>query len=469
MHRVPEVFDCWFESGAMPYASELIYSDFTIGPDTSREELRRHIQFPADFIAEGIDQTRGWFYTLMVLGAALYNESPFKNVAVNGIILAEDGQKMSKRLKNYPDPMSIIDKYGADALRFYLLSSPAIRGESLNFSEKGVDEIYKKVILISFNVLRFWRTYADAKLKIQIKNLKLDNILDQWIVARLGQLVMSVTESLDKYEIDRACREIPLFVDDLSTWYLRRSRDRFKEVESPSGDDRDQQQAIATLGFVLQEFSKIIAPIMPFLAEHLYRETGGELESVHLAEWTDGEKYEERVDILEQMAVVRQIVEIGHRLRAEAGVKVRQGLGKLKIKNEKLKITIKNSKILLELISDELNVKEVELTETLPTEEGWISADDIALYTVVDAELKEEGLVRELTRQINNLRKQQGLTIEDRVIVEYTTESVELAAIIEKNKDELGKNVLASQIIAKENDGEKIKIEEEEIIVRLIK
>ncbi|MEK7149869.1 MAG: class I tRNA ligase family protein, partial [Patescibacteria group bacterium] len=213
MKRIPDVFDCWFESGAMPYAQAHY-------PFENKKKFENN--FPAEFIAEGIDQTRGWFYTLLVLSTGLFGKSAYKNVVVNGIVLAEDGQKMSKRLKNYPDPTEIISKYGADAMRLYLLSSPAVRGENLNFSEKGVDELYKKTILRLWNVFNFYNTYADKKSKNN-KTSKSKNVLDKWIVSRLNQLISEVSKAMDKYELDRAAKPLSEFVDDLSTWYLRRS------------------------------------------------------------------------------------------------------------------------------------------------------------------------------------------------------------------------------------------------------
>jgi isoleucyl-tRNA synthetase len=515
MRRIKEVFDCWFESGSMPYASEIMFSDYQLAQDTSREDILKHINFPADFIAEGIDQTRGWFYTLMVLGVGLYNQSPFKNVIVNGIILAEDSQKMSKRLKNYPDPNKIIDKYGADAMRFYLMSSPAVRGESLNFSEKGVDEVYKKVVLLCLNVLSFWKMYADAKseiknqkskcppamlckakragnskCKIEFKIQNLEHILDKWILARLNELIGAVTESLDSYEIDKACRPIIKFVNDLSTWYLRRSRGRFKEENQKSKiknqnviqNAKCENTAVEVLGYVLLELSKIVAPICPFLAEHIYQNVKCQMlnvksnpnvkcqimESVHLESWPKVMKHEtwnmEQKKLLNSMMMVRTICEIGHSLRAEAGIKVRQILRKYQISNIKYQI----SNDLLDLIKDELNVKEVKFVDKLPAGKGWISKDGVALYTVIDQELKEEGIVRELTRQINFLRKRQGLTIEDQVRLEYATESEELRQIIKTNKQELKKVVLAKEIVRNNGlEGEKLKVEGDEIVVRL--
>jgi len=457
MERIPEVFDCWFESGSMPYASEFMFSDYDLDAQTSRSDLLQQINFPADFIAEGIDQTRGWFYTLLVLGVALYDKSPFKNVIVNGVVLAENGQKMSKRLKNYPDPMELVAKYGADSLRFYLMSSPAVRGESLNFSEKGVDEVYKKLILLSLNILRFWKIYyKNSKLKIKMSKLRTQegfNILDKWILARLNQLIAKVTKSLDNYQIDKACRPIIDFVNDLSTWYLRCSRNRFKGTES--------KQVIKVLGYVLQEFAKVIAPVCPFLAEHLYQNVNSAsfqdqklglateeklkiYQSVHLEKWPEfsDQKIKDNQELLNSIEKARQICEIGHSLRDQAGIKLRQPLRKCQILNIKYQ-TLDN---LLDLIKDELNVKNIEIVKKLPKGKAWINKDGVALFIEIDQSLKQEGLVRELTRKINYLRKKQGLTINDQVFLEYNTESDQLKQTIKKYQDKLKQAVLAKQI-----------------------
>ena len=473
MQRVEYVFDCWFESGAMPYASELVFSDYKITNETTKEELRKHIAFPSDFIAEGTDQTRGWFYTLMVLGVALYNESPFKNVIVNGIILAEDGQKMSKRLKNYPDPQVIMDKYGADAMRFYLMSSPAVRADSLNFSEKGVDEVYKKVILLTLNVVNFWKMYAD---ELRITNYKLPitntHILDQWIMERLHQLIEAVTKALDDYEIDKACRPVVDFIDDLSTWYVRRSRERFKN------EGEDKETAIATLEFVLREFSKLIAPITPFLAEHVYEAVGGGKESVHLEKWPSIEHQESSIknqeDNLDAMRLVRKICETGHRFRALSNVKVRQPLGIIEFEYV-VPPTLtgvwggKDSEYIA-LIQNELNVKEVKFVQELSVGKGWVQEEDVAIYTVIDDSLQDEGILRELTRQINNLRKKRGLSIQDIVGITYETSSLKIIEIIEKFDAELKKSVLAKSIQkGSTQEGDEADINGETLKIRFVK
>lgn len=395
MKRIKDVFDCWFESGSMPYAQ-------------SHYPFEHHLPFPAEFIAEGIDQTRGWFYTLLVLSTALFNKSAYKNVIVNGIILAETGQKMSKRLKNYPDPMEIVSRYGADALRLYLLSSPTVAAENLNFSEKGVDETYKKVVLRLWNVYKFYEMYA-GNLKAISYKLKATNALDRWILSRLEQLKQEVSNLMDKYELDKAVRPLADFVDDLSTWYIRRSRDRFKSYEAKPR--KDCKEAILTTRFVLLEFSKIMAPFMPFIAEAIYKEVNdqksivnGQL-SVHLENWPKPNKKLIDKKLLDLMAEIRRIASLALEARAKAGIKVRQPLQKLKVKREKGKV--KFNQDLLKILADEVNVKEVVFDNKIK--------DEIELDTKITPELKAEGQLRELTRIIQDLRKEAGYLPKDKI------------------------------------------------------
>ncbi len=394
--RIPEVFDCWFESGSMPYGQAHY-------PFENKNEFEKN--FPAEFIAEGIDQTRGWFYTLLVLSTALFNKPTYKNVIVNGIILAENGEKMSKRLKNYPDPMEIVDKYGADALRYYLLSSPAVRGEDLNFSEKGVDEVYKKVISRLWNVYKFYELYAGG-LKAKSSKLKAVNVLDKWILSRLEELKMEVSKWLDKYELDKAARPIADFIDDLSTWYIRRSRERFKT------EDNDKKATIMTTEFALVEFSKIIAPFMPFMAETIYQQLTTndqrqKTKSVHLEEWPKINK--ELIDkkLLEAMAEIRRIASLALEARAKVGIKVRQPLSELRIKNLKLM----GKKELLEILADEINVKNIVFDDKINPSAGG----EIELDTIITPELKIEGQSRDLVRIIQDLRKEAGFTPKDKI------------------------------------------------------
>jgi len=418
MKRITDVFDCWFESGSMPYGqAHYPFSQINTHRDADKcryisgnlcNYLRKSAPLPAEFIAEGIDQTRGWFYTLLVLSTALFNKPAYKNVIVNGIILSETGQKMSKRLKNYPDPMELVSKYGADALRLYLLSSPTVAAESLNFSEKGVDEIYKKVILRLWNVYKFYELYADKK-QIAKRKAQSANVLDRWILLRLEELKIAVSKSLDKYELDKAVRPIIDFVDDLSTWYIRRSRERFKN------EGQDKQKAILTTQLVLLEFCKIIAPFTPFIAEAIYKslitqdsklKTQNSL-SVHLENWPQIGKSlsanRQARKLLDAMAEVRKIASLALEARAKAGIKVRQPLQKLKIKNLKFKINGN----LLNILKDEINVKEIIFDQKIKNE--------MELDTKITPELKAEGQLRELARLIQNLRKKAGYLPKDQI------------------------------------------------------
>ena len=398
--RVPEVFDCWFESGSMPFASD--HYPF----EKENFDPKRLIGFspkgyPADFIAEGLDQTRGWFYSLIVLGTALFNKAPYKNVIVNGLVLASDGQKMSKRLRNYPDPMEVVEKYGADALRYYLLSSGVVHAEDLRFNERGVDEVSKKILLRLDNVRSFYDLYASTELPsigsgrrddtslARVWEVPSSHILDRWILSRLGELVRDTTEGFEKYELDAAVRPLAQFIDDLSTWYVRRSRERFK-----SGD----LGAVATLYRVLLTVAHVIAPAMPFFADDLYRRMkGGGKESVHLSEWPSSvNAAEDETRLLKDMVRIRALASAGLELRERAGIKIRQPLASFTVNVE-----LPND--LIEILRDELNVKEIK------------KGREIALDTRITPELKEEGLLREVIRKVQEQRKERGLNVSERV------------------------------------------------------
>jgi len=473
MHRIPEVLDCWFESGSMPYAQlhypfenkELIdcgkdsSTSSSLYSDSPWDDKPAACHFPAQFIAEGVDQTRGWFYTLMILSTALFDKPAFLNCIVNGIVLAENGEKMSKRLKNYPEPDLIIDKYGADSLRYYLLTSPVMKAEDICFSEKGVNEVYKKFITILLNILSFYKMYEDKTLPAKVDS---DNILDRWIIAKLQNLLIEVTKEMNNYDLVLASRPIQDFITDFSTWYLRRSRERFK-----GRDEDDKKQAFQILKYVLKELAKIIAPFTPFLAEKIYQDVDGPKESVHLENWP--EVQEKLIDktLLEKMEIVRKIVEAGLAARATAGIKVRQPLQKLKIKNLKLKI-----EEFEDLIKDELNIKEIKLVKDIKEEKGWQIVESeigkIALKVEITPKLRQEGLFRELVRQINALRKEMGLTIKDRVVINYESKDKELKEVIKKFNHDLARSVLADKI--KEEKGEKeLKIDNKAVRVKIVK
>ncbi len=438
--RVPDVFDCWFESGSMPYG-EVHYPFCNVGDEDIFQPksswFKKTKGFPADFISEGLDQTRGWFYSMIVLGVALFGKSPFKKVVVNGLVLAEDGQKMSKSKKNFPDPMIIVDKYGADALRYYLMSSPAVHAQDLCFSEKGVDEVTKKVINRLLNVVSFYEMYVDKSeilnSKSQIDTIKYSssqNMLDQWIVSRLNETILSVTNGLEVGEIDRAVRPFNDFVDDLSTWYLRRSRERFK------GDDVvDKESALETTKFVLHELTKLISPFMPFVAEEIYQRVIGVKESVHLESWPVAGKVDEK--LIGDMTVARELSSKGLEARTVAKINVRQPLQRLKVKVLMLKNA--NNFQLIDLIKDEVNVKEVVQDSSLEK--------DVELDLNQTPELKAEGEFRELLRKVQDMRKEKGLSVGDKAILIV---SIDLKNIIGKYENEIKKMAGISSI----EDGE---------------
>lgn len=425
MSRVPEVVDCWVESGSMPFA-ELHYP-------IDNQELFKN-RFPSDFVVEYIPQTRAWFYVMHVLSTIIFDQAPFRNVMTTGTVLAEDGSKMSKSKSNYPDPQLILDQYGADALRFYLLTSPVITGEDLNFSEKGVAEVNRKLSMILLNVKSFYRMYTSEKAPEQLPDSS--HPMDRWILALLSQTHAQVTAHMDKYNTVKAGRAIADFVTELSTWYVRRNRDRIKEASESS------QQALQVLGFILVETAKLLAPFMPYLAEHIYRDLTGK-ESVHLQAWS--QLAEPNTEILQDMNTARSLVELALSLRKDAGLKVRQPLAELQyvLPNENILHTD-----LEEIIKEELNVKLVNGTREVLARGGWIIKEDngfgVALDTTLTPELKQEGLARELERQIQDLRKKSGLQIGQLVDVYYTTTDPDLEAAMTKLIDR--KKLFANQV-----------------------
>jgi len=418
--RVPDVLDTWFDSGSVPFAS-LHY------PVENKNNLKKRL--PADFIGEAQDQTRAWFYYQHVLVGALFGMEAFKNCIVTGIVLAEDGKKMSKKLKNYPDPAQLMEKYGADAMRFYMLSSPVVQAENLSFSEKGVSEIANKNISRLYNVLSFYQLYRDGTLA----NDTSKNSLDVWIVSRLNGLIKDITEGYENYRVDLATRPLTDFIDEFSVWYLRRSRERFKE------DGEDKKDAIATLRYVLYSLSLLVAPAMPFFAEKIYQQikaSEGDIpESVHLCNWPTINKKKINTELEEKMNEVRDIVNSALAERIEKGIKVKQPLASLKIKNEKSKI--KNNDGLLNLIKDEVNVKEIIFDESI--------SNAVEIDTNISKELKEEGIVREIIRAVQDVRKKSELKPSDEILADFSGEE-KLISIIKNSKDYIAKEIKAKEV-----------------------
>lgn len=419
--RIPDVFDCWFESGSMPYA-QIHY------PFENKDLFEK--MYPADFVAEGLDQTRGWFYTLAVISNALFEKAPFENVLVNGLILAEDGKKMSKKLNNYPDPMLLIDKYGVDALRFYLLGSIVMNADNFNFSEKGVDEIYKKVLVLLYNVNNFYSLYKN----IEDKKTPSKNQLDRWIISRVNELNKIVEESYTNYNPIKACAEIRAFIEDLSTWYVRRSRDRFND------EDKDAKR---TLKEVLEITSKVIAPIMPFVAEMIYQNLGHKT-SVHLESWPKAEIKKIDKELETEMSQVREIVSVALRERDVKKIALKQPLSKITVFIEGKEKLEKYS----EIITEELNVKSVEF-KSPTSKEAKLS---IEFDTKITPELEAEGFARELTRAVQAERKNAGLVKEDRIELVIETDSdLPIKNYIDSIKEKVGASSLKLNIDSKKH------------------
>ena len=366
-HRTPEVLDCWFESGSMPYAQAHYMGEEVEKVGGGGEKKIENI-FPADFIAEGLDQTRGWFYTLMVLGTCLFDQSPYKNVIVNGLVLAEDGKKMSKRLKNYPDPNLMLDTYGADAIRLYMIYSPVVKAESLKFSENGVKQLMRDLLIPWWNAYSFFVTYAnvDGFGDKEVVYPESENVLDKWIVSSMETLIHDVTEAMDEYDLQKSVRPFVKFVEDLTNWYIRRSRRRFWK----SQNDGDKLCAYRTLRYVLVQLSKVAAPFTPFIAEEIYTNLKGESdpESVHLCDFPAANDAARQPALERAMAEVMTVVELGRRLRADNDLKVRQPLAAIKIAGIEMERSGGGGQwctdanlTLIDLITDELNIKKVEL------------------------------------------------------------------------------------------------------------
>ena len=436
MKRVPEVLDCWFDSGAMPFAQNPGF-----WKKLDEKQISTLIPYPADFICEAVDQTRGWFYSLLAISTLLGYGPSYQNVISLEHVLDAKGEKMSKSKGNVISAFEPIEKYGADSLRwyFYTVSGP---GEAKAFNLNDLKKMASRILML-YNIFEFYKLYADKKYAPINLNANTASILDKWILAKLNLLIKEVSQKMDTYDITAAARILDGFIGDFSQWYLRRSRDRF------SGEGGKVASQI--LGYVLINLVKLLAPFIPFTSEKLYLELarGKIKDSVHLEDWPEVSRRLINEEILSKMETVRGICEVGHALRARAGIKVRQPLKKLKIKNKKLKI----GEEFIHLIKDELNVKEVEFTDKLPDGNGWIISEEaeikLALSTKITPELKKQGLMRELTRYINALRKEAKLTKKDLVNVYFKTPSKELRDILVSEKKFFKSQTMTKDIIEK--------------------
>ncbi len=492
-HRTPEVLDCWFESGSMPYAQQHYMGGADGKPDL--ETFKDF--FPADFIAEGLDQTRGWFYTLMLLGTMLFGKSPYRNVVVNGLVLAEDGKKMSKRLKNYPDPTLMLDTYGADAIRLYMIYSPVVRAENLKFSENGVKQLLRDLLIPWWNAYSFFVTYANVD-GFHDKDVVVPdspNVLDKWICSSMETLIADVTAAMDAYDLQKAVRPFVAFIEDLTNWYIRRSRRRFWKSE----DDADKLHAYRTLRYVLVQLSKVAAPFTPFISETIYRNLRGENdpESVHLCDFPTARAGARDLKLEQEMAAVQAIVKLGRQLRVDNDLKVRQPLAKILVAGVDTKLD--------DLLLDELNIKAVEYIadetalcdvsfkanfKTLgktcgpkmkavaaaiaamtsfsgsATVEGFeLTAEDVlvtrkpkagmvvasegaivvGLETTLTPELVAEGLAREFVSHVQSMRKEADFEVTQRIVVTAEVDA-DVQAALTTHADYVKNETLATEL-----------------------
>jgi isoleucyl-tRNA synthetase len=388
MRRVGDVLDCWFESGSMPYAQNHY-------PFENKEFVESH--FPADFICEGLDQTRGWFYTLVVIGAALFDKPAFLNCVTNGIVLAKDGKKMSKSLRNYSDPMELVNQYGADALRFALMNSAVTRAEDLKFSEDIVTEVLKTLIIPLWNAYSFFVTYAniDNYTPSETPFEELTNPMDRWIVSASEELVAEVSEAWDNYETQRGCLAILDFIDSLNNWYIRRSRRRFWRSEN----DSDKKMAYDTLYRVLMTVIHVAAPVIPFTTEEIYHnlKTEGMEESIHLRLFPTYDPAQRDLDLERQMGLTRAAITMGRNLRNVHSIKTRQPLNKLYLVTPDTRER-EILKSMLSIIKEELNVKEVSIQSD---ESGLVTYQAKANFKVLGSRLGKS--MKEVAQKITTL------------------------------------------------------------------
>lgn len=458
--RIDKVMDSWFEAGSMPFA-QFHY------PFENKKKFEDN--FPGDFIVEYIGQVRAWFYYMHAMSVALFGDYSFKNVIVTGNVAGNDGRKMSKSYGNYTDPNELMDKFSADSLRFLLLSSPLLNGEDFALQDKEVGDVARKLSMI-WNMYDFFTMYAEVdgweyNGKLVDPLVDCTNPLDIWVISRMHQLVQQVETHMDAYDLPNALEPILPFLDDASNWFVRRSRRRFWKSE----DDGDKQLAYKTLHYILVRLAYVLAPFTPFLAEELYHNLTGDKQSIHLKDWLPAGNINELV--MNDMETVRAYVNQGLSLRAKAGLKVRQPLASVTIPQLGEHVDF------VPILQDELNVKKVIVSK----EPVKLSEEDAKLYGVFEAdviidrvltpELKREGMMRDVIRQVQEFRKKAGLDVSDRIILQLTTTDKELEKAINENSKEICSETLATLQLDKSTPGfENIaKIDKSEITIGITK
>jgi isoleucyl-tRNA synthetase len=486
MRRVPEVLDCWFESGSMPFA-QVHY------PFENREWFEHH--YPGDFIVEYTAQTRGWFYTLHVLATALFDRPAFRDCVVHGTLLGEDGRKMSKSLRNYPDVYEMFDRYGSDAMRWFLMASPVLRGGDMSVTEAGIRDAVRQVLLPLWNVWYFFSLYANAEGHEAVRRTDSTHLLDRYVLAKTGELLAAVTEQMDRYDISGACTSVRSYLDALTNWYVRRSRERFW-----SGD----ADAFDTLYIVLETVSRVVAPLAPLTAEEIWRGLTGE-RSVHLVDWPEATQFPADHDLVAGMDAIRDVSSAALSLRKAKALRVRLPLPRLTVATP----DASRLRPFGDLVADEVNVKSVEFTDEVasycqqvltvvprvlgPRVGGrvqaviravkagdWELVDDapvaagvrlqegeyelrlvaadaehsaplpggegvVVLDTTVTAELAAEGLARDVVRVVQQARREADLDVSDRIAVTLAVPP-EVVAAVDAYRDFVAREVLAEEI-----------------------
>lgn len=448
--RIEEVFDCWFESGSMPYGQD--HYPFENKPEFDNS-------FPAEFVVEAIEQVHLWFYTLHVLSTALFDQPAYKNVMGSGLILGEDGRKLSKRLKNYAPPSEVFDEFGADTLRMFILSSPLMNAGDVRLSKDALKDISRNLFATLQNSYSFFNMYAQIdqfKPMQQLTRPTKVSDLDSWMLARLDETIVEMTKAADKYHLQKATTPLFKLLDDLSNWYIRRSRRRFWK----SDDDADKKGAYATLHYSLTVITQLLAPWAPFMSDELYRELTVDMdapESVHLSNWPETHTVDTK--ILDTMGAVRQIVNDGLSARAEAGIKVRQPLSEVVVtSSSELSSELQN------IIAEELNVKKVVVKKGTNT--------SVELNTEITQELKNEGIARDIIRNVQSARKEADLQVENRIKLALFTDSEQLIAAIQQCQDIIGSETLTSDFSVVQKDykfSKTVNVEGDELTISLQK